>query len=525
MKNNILKRLLRRAEALLAMTLVAAGIVPVYGGIVWADDIPVFDKESFLVSAQAAATLRIGMVDCVAMALKNNSDILIKKIVPQIEDSNVRIQKSRFEPNLSFDWAMEDTTDLSTTTLSGFKTTKTRTGRFDFGFDEKFVTGTELNLDFFNTRTRSNSAIQTLNPEFDSEAQVTITQPLLKGFGIIVNKADFLIAKNNRLKSAQDFRQEVIKVLTDVKKNYYDFQYTQEQYKVAQVSLKRVQNLHDINKEKYAKGLASNVDLLQSESEVARFEEALLAAEKDMKLAEDNLKFITNLVDDPGLWNANIILLDGISYERKDAKLIDAIILAFDHRPDYEAAKFDLKNRDISVIFYRNNMLPRLDLTGSFGLNGLGKTFEKDMGNVGGGKYQDWLVGVTFRLPLFSDEEKGKYEKSKFEKLQALIAFKRLEQKIILQVRDKVRKVEINYKMLEASKKSNDAEEENYSAQETRFRAGLVSTLDIVIFQERLARSEVNYVKSIIDYNISLIELAKEEGMTLANDGIIIEGA
>ena len=35
----------------------------------------------------------------------------------------------------------------------------------------------------------------------------------------------------------------------------------------------------------------------------------------------------------------------------------------------------------------------------------------------------------------------------------------------------------------------------NYEAQETRFRAGLVSTHDILDYQEKLARAEVNYAR------------------------------
>lgn len=482
-----------------------------------------FDLEAYLASAGVRKELRISMVDCVAMALKNNSEILVKRISPFIEDENVRIQKARFEPELSFDWLMEDNTALSPTTLSGRGTTKTRTGEFNFGYDQELVTGTKVALDFNNTRTRANSVIQSLNPEFNSEAQVTVTQPLLKGFGVTVTKADFLIAKNNKLKSVQDFAQEVISILTDVKRAYYDFQYSRGQYKVAEVSLKRVRDLHYINKEKYARGLASNVDLLESEAEVARIEQALYASEEQMKLAEDNLKFITNIVDDPELWNAELVLLDTIAYEKRGVDLVDSLKKAFEHRPDYEAAKIDLRNKDISIVFYRNNMLPVMDLSGSYGLNGLGNTYEKDLGHIGGGRFQDWTIGVTFKIPLFSDEEKGKYEKSKLDKRQALINFKRLEQKIILEARDAVRTVDISYRTLEASRKSKEAETENYAAQETRFKGGLVSTLDIVIYQERLARAEVNFLKSVIDYNTSLIDLAKAQGVTLIEDNIKIE--
>ncbi|MBI5143490.1 MAG: TolC family protein, partial [Candidatus Omnitrophica bacterium] len=269
--------------------------------------------------------------------------------------------------------------------------------------------------------------------------------------------------------------------------------------------------------------LASNVDLLESEAELARANQALLAQEATMKLAEDNLKLITNLVDDPELWNADIMLLDELSYKKEEVRLSDTIKKAFDYRPDYEAAKIDLKNKEISVVFNKNGMLPIVDLTGSYGLNGLGKNYEKDLGHIGGGKYPDWVIGVKVSMPLGSDEEKGRYEKSKLEKAQALINFKRLEQKIILEVRDAVRNVKIRYRVLEASSIAKEAEGKNYEAQETRFSAGLVSTLDILTYQERLSKANANYIKSVIDYNISLIELARTEGVTLMNDNIRIE--
>ncbi|MBI4974936.1 MAG: TolC family protein [Candidatus Omnitrophica bacterium] len=507
----------------LIVILVIFGLIAWHIPVLGAEEMPRFDKEAFIASAESTRTLELAMVDCIAMALKNNSEINVKRISPQIEDANVMIKRAAFEPDLSFDFTMEDNTELSPSTLAGTNTSKTRTGKFNFGYDQKLVTGTQLSIDFYNTRTRSNSRIQSMNPQFDSQAEITVTQPLLKGFGLVVNKADFLIAKNNKLKSKQEFAQEVMNVLTDVKKSYYDLQYSQEQYRTAKDTLKRVEGLHEINKEKQAKGLASNVDLLESEAELARANQALLAQEATMKLAEDNLKLITNLVDDPELWNADIMLLDELSYKKEEVRLSDTIKKAFDYRPDYEAAKIDLKNKEISVVFNKNGMLPIVDLTGSYGLNGLGKNYEKDLGHIGGGKYPDWVVGVKVSMPLGSDEEKGRYEKSKLEKAQALINFKRLEQKIILEVRDAVRNVKIRYRVLEASSIAKEAEGKNYEAQETRFSAGLVSTLDILTYQERLSKADANYIKSVIDYNISLIELARAEGVTLVNDNIRIE--
>ena len=308
-----------------------------------------------------------------------------------------------------------------------------------------------------------------------------------------------------------------------MKKNYYDYQYAQEQYRAVEAALERSESLHKINQERYAKGLASDVDLLQSEAEVSRARQGLAAAENYMKSAEDNLKFITNLIDNTELWNSDIVLLDRIGYEKEEPDLVVSINKAFKCRPDYEAAKIDLKNKDISVIFYKNGLLPTLDIFGTYGLNGLGGKLKKDMDRVANRDFQDWSAGLSIDIPLGNDDAKGSYDKATLEKTQAIIQFKRLEQNIILQVRDAVRNVDIKYRMLEASTVTKDAEVRNYKAQELRFQAGLVSTHDMVDYQNQLTRAEVNYIKSVIDYNVTLIELAKVKGTMLSEDNITLE--
>ena len=496
-----------------------------HSGIALAQELVQFDKNAYIMSMESRKILKIAMVDCVAMALKNNTEIQIKSIVPKIADANVLTADGKFDPVISLDYLMEDNTDNSDSPLYGPNPTKVRTNIINLGYDQTLISGTRLALDFDTTRTRSNynPTIQSINPVYDSFATFTVVQPLMRGFGITVTQADFLIAKNNKLKSVQDFRGEVIRTLTDVKKAYYDFQYSLEQYKTAVVSLKRVEDLHDINKEKYAKGLASNVDLLQSEAETARFEQAVAGAEGVMKLAEDKLKFITNLVNDEKLWNADIELIGEIDYKEEKVDIIDSLDKSFSHRPDYEAAKIILKNKNISVIYNRNGLFPVVDLVGSYGFNGLASSFDKDIGILGSGMYQDWTIGVSVTMPLGNDDAKGKYRKSQLDKQQALISFKRLEQKIILEVRNAVRDIDIRYRVLQASIKNRDAEVRNYEAQSARFRAGLVSTHDIIDFQEKLARAEVNYASSVIDYNKAQIELAKAEGMMLEYDNIKIE--
>lgn len=492
------------------------------GSAVYAKEepIPSFDKAAFIRTASESKEISLSLKDCIGFALKSNSEILIRELSPKIEDANVLVQRSKFEPSMYAGFTMDNNVEQSTSTLFGVNPSKTRTNTFNAGYSELFTPGTRVDVDFLNSRVSSNALTQTVNPAYDSNPTITLTQPLLKGVGVKVNTADFVIAKNRKEMSEYEFEKSVMSIITDVKRKYLHFQSSREQYRTARISVGRVKDLYAINKQKYAKGLASDVDLLESEADVARAEQLMFSVEKEMKNNEDSLKLITNMVDDPSVWNASIAPSDPVNHKRASLDLVDAILKAFDNRPDYAAAKIDLKNRDISVMFTRNGLLPSLDVTGSLGLNGLSDDYGKTMGHVGSGKYPDMAIGAMFTLPLGNDEARGKYRKAKLEKQQAILAFKRLEQRIILEIRDAVRSVETRYLMLEASRIAKEAEEKNYTAQVERFKAGLVSTHDIMDYQERLTTAEVLFVRNVVEYNIAIAELAEAEGLTLVNENI-----
>ena len=492
--------------------------------VCWGQEGFSFDKELFIESAKETKILKIGLVDCIVFALKNNSEIKIKKIEPLIDDGNIKVAKAEFEPSLTLDGSMGETKKQSAnSTAFSPPISKTRTRELNVGLGGKFITGTEYDIDFINKKDISNATYRIINPYYESQAAITITQPLLEGFGITVNRADIIIASNNKVKSKENFKKEVIDVVSKTKELYYNYVLFLEQYKVAEVSLKRAKDLFALTKERSKQGLASNVDLLEAEASVAEREEALLAIEGQLKLAEDNLKYITNLVDDPQLWNAKIVPLDKPEFKVENVDLVESLKTSFQYRPDYEAAKIDLKNQDIQIKVKKNTLLPTVDLVGSFGLNGLNKKYAESLDDLSSGDYRDWSAGFKITIPLGNQEARGNYDKAKLMKEQLLISFARLEQAIILKVRDAVRGVDIAKRKVDASTKRLDTETKRYNAVEKRFREGLVSTHDMLDYQLYLATAEANYIQSLTSYNTALITLHKKEGTTLVRNDIKLE--
>ncbi len=478
-------------------------------------------KAIFMAAGVQERVLKIGLVDCVIYCLKSNSEILIKRIEPKLKEDDVKIAQSDFEPAFNTDFTLKDNTEIAASALQGANKFNSQDVNINAGVSGKLITGAEYNVEFLNQRYKSDSSYQLYNPYYATEPKITITQPLFKGSGILVNKADIMIARNNRLVSEKNFKDTVMDSISKAKTAYYNYTFYLEKYSIDRLSLQRAKDLLEINKARYQKGLISSVDLLETEAASAVREKALLSSEAALKRAEDDLKLITNLVDDPEVWNAKIELIDTPQLKQEDVDLLKSLQDAFVFRPDYQSARVDLQNRDIKIKVAKNALLPTVDLTGSLGLNGLGRDYQGAIEKTNP-DYPDWGLGVKFSLP-WGTGERAKYDQRKLEKTQALLSFKRLEQNIILDVRDKVRLSKIQYRQVEAAKVSKDKEAQNYEAQKERYAAGQVSTHDILDYQDKLSQAELDYFKALIDYNVALVNLDKSLGLTLVKNNIKIE--
>jgi outer membrane protein TolC len=205
-----------------------------------------------------------------------------------------------------------------------------------------------------------------------------------------------------------------------------------------------------------------------------------------------------------------------------EVSLVESLENAFQYRPDYISKNIELKNKDIKIKVAKNNVYPTVDLVGSFGLNGLGPKYREALHSVDDKEYRDWSVGIEVSIPWGSGD-RADLDKKKLEKIQELLELKRLEQNIILEVRDNVRAIDIQYRQVEAAKLFEEKQRKNYNAQEERYKAGQLSTHDLLEYRFRLAMAELEYIKALIDYNVALIGLDEAQGLTLVKNDVVLE--
>jgi outer membrane protein TolC len=395
------------------------------------------------------------------------------------------------------------------------------------------VTGANYQFDFTNNRNKTNSKTAGLNPSYNSEFQLSLTQPLLKNFGTIINKRNIHIAKNEADISDYDFETKVIDVISDVENTYWDYVFNLRDLEVKQKSLDRAKDLQRRVKSQVLVGTMAPIETLQAESEVASREEFLLSAKDAIEDTQDKLKNILNIdfSSPEGLLpiypssKADILI--------KNVDFNETVKIALASRSDYLGKKKELENKDILVKYQENQVYPSIDLVGSLGMNGLSGdavpitsgTFQGKSAYGGGygnaltdslsANYYDWELGIKISYPLGNRSAKSKLSASRLEKAKLILDIKNLEKKIILEVRESIRQLQTDAKRIKAASIAKKLAEEKLKAEEKKFEVGLSTSFNVLEFQEDLAQAQSNEIKAIIDYKQSRIRFRKIIASTL----------
>ena len=482
----------------------------------------------------------LSLKDAIIRALSNNVSIAVESFNSKVKKETIIDSLSEFDATLGLELSTARKTQQLASAFSSPNRMENDNDNWDLSLSQKLVTGANYQFDFTNNRNKTNSATAGLNPSYSSEFQLSLTQPLLKNFGIDLNKRNIHIAKNEVDISDHEFKTKVIETVSEVENIYWDFVFTLGDLEVKQKSLERAKDLQRRVKAQVSVGIMAPIETLQAESEVASREEFLLSAQDSIDDNQDKLKNILNIdfSSPEGLSpiypsnQANVLIVD--------FDFNEIVKMALSNRPDYLAKKKDLENKNILVKYQENQIYPSVDLVGSLGINGLsgeattitsgtfqgtsayGGSYGKSLTDALSANYYDWEFGVKFSYPLGNRSAKSKLSASRLEKAQLILGIKDLEKKIILEVRESARQLKTDSKRIKAATVAKKLAEEKLKAEEKKFEVGLSTSFNVLKFQEDLAEAQSNEIKTIIDYKQSRVLFRKSIASTLKHHDVTL---
>lgn len=487
-------------------------------------------------SLRAEDVLDLTLQKAVQLALAKNFQIKVEEFNPKIAKARQKSTSGKFDPTLEASYTYSSNeqelrtlnTNLNEPTVVPGDPSPALFANSDGGeFDTSIAGLTPWGLTYDIGPSLVVDGDSRRNPgytRYNSFFGLNLAQPLLKNFGTDVNLADVRIARANVSISQWSLRQQVIDIVTQTINVYAELYFSMENLNVERRSRELAQQLAADNEKRVAGDVMIPLDVMQAKADVALREERVLVAERAVY---DNQNFLKQLITDEvaGVLDTKINIAEPTlpTPETIDRKRDYA--RAFELRPDYRQALLDIQKRNITVVFSRNQALPRLDLVGSFGLNGIDTDLGSSLSRTAGAANRNtaWDVGAIFSVPIPNRTGTGNLEASKLEALRALVDLKRLEQAILIEADNAAGQIDTTRKRIEAATAARTFAQDTLKAAQGRLDAGISTTFEVLQFQRDLAVAAASEYRARADYIQAVAQYARLTGSTLDRNRIILE--
>jgi outer membrane protein len=481
-------------------------------------------------------TIGLTIEDALRLAMKYNYGLEDARLVVRGTDTSIGVQIGVFDPSYFADVRGGQNQLPSANNLqvgSGdpgdpfrpgpVQISALRTDFFDFrtGFRQKLMTGLQYELSGGSQYAYSQpSPFSALNPNVASNVSIAVTQPLLRGFGTTVNKGLLYQARNETERSRLQLEQLMLDTSFQVLRDYWDFVFTIEAVETRNEAVRVANDLLRINQRKREAGVAIQLDVVAAESEVARRRFELIGAEQARGDAEDTLRRIVFATRDVTEWKQAIVPLTKAeeNYE-SPGTWEDLAVEALRERPDIRATLVDLKTKDIGIVIAENSKLPLLNLTASYGLNGLGWN-ANSYDPIVKQDFRDFSVGLAFEVPIGNNTAAAQLDLAKIDKARSLVALRDLEDRVIDEVRRGVRDLESGKERVQSAVEAYRLAKETYDSLLRRYEVGMAIIFDVRQAQRDVFEARDAETRAELDYQISKAQVARSRGSLLVQYGL-----
>ena len=160
----------------------------------------------------------------------------------------------------------------------------------NYALIQGFGLGTQLEVDLTNAAQVLNATESNLNPFSMPNTSLTLTQPLLRGFGRDVNLRYLKIARLDEKISRLGFYQQLISTVYGVSRLYYDLVSLNENVQVKRENLVAAQKLLEDDKAQLEQGTLAPLDVTQAQALVTSTQLDLIQAQGLVRQQEVILK-------------------------------------------------------------------------------------------------------------------------------------------------------------------------------------------------------------------------------------------
>jgi outer membrane protein len=518
--------------------------------------VPPQDLADLIRSAQLPLT----MGNLINLILQNNLDVGVNRLSPMSSQYLIDTLYRPFEPSIHLQATVNRNTSPATTILAGAASPTTLTGAYSIGFAQTLMTGTIIGVDAAMNRTSSNNNFSTFNPSWSGSMRYSFTQHLARDFGRTTNAHLIRVAKNNEKISEVQFERQLIDLVAQAQRSYWDLVFAAEDIKVKQRSVDLAQKTLSDNQIQVQIGTLAPIDMVQAESEVASRRVQFVTSTYTEIQTQDQVKKLLTAQSDPGTVVAKLIAVEGVRKPGPSDVLPveEAIKVALENRPEIKQLQLDLENKNIDYQYTKNQLLPTVDLIATYTQTGVAgtpvctptlpptikctptstpffgnanATINQDLigglgtsfGQLFSYNYTGYSAGISVQIPIRNRAAQADNARAATDKRIGESRLTAQAQQIALEVRNALTQVDMNRAKIDAAQTARELAERRLDAEQKKFDLG-ASTIRFVLEEQRnVAQAQTDELQSLVNYTKSLVDFDRAVGMTLKKNNIEVE--
>ena len=463
--------------------------------------------------------------EAIERVLIHNESLQVKLLEAEIARRQYKAEKGIFEPAVvgSFEHVeneRENTAEQAAALASAFFGNRPRefwedNDLYNGGLEFLSPVGSRFRVGY-NMRRLHNSVNDFLpNSEYVTTVGVTVTQPLLKNFGTAATMARIRLAALNSDMAYQDYRRQLMLTVSRAEAAYWDLYFSQEQDRISQESVALAESIYKDNKSRLEVGKSSELEVLQAEAGVSLRRSR--RSDAGQRLAEAANQLSTLFSGSTAVGETGVRAVEEPELQPVVLDYYESYKSAFEMNPDYLTRKHQAIAEQVRLAFTKNQLLPQLDLKGSYGLNGLGETPGESHDDLERAEYPAWSIGVELRIPITGGiKERNEYKAAQLSKKKSLVSLKEIEVQIGNALNTAILKVNNLRESVENHRSVIDFHQQLLETQLARLEVGVIDSRTVLETEEKLFEARMSALENLVLYQKALLELELVKGSTLA---------
>lgn len=427
---------------------------------------------------------------------------------------------------------------------------------FQVGLQKRTATGAQLNITHNINWLYQNSTFLVTPSAYTTNLQMSINQPLMGSapmpgqpagplVGLEANRAPIVIARINADAAVWRFKADIMAEVRSIEQQYWTLAQQHVQLWSAEKAVELAREIVNREQAELVVGKGTVADVAEAQQRLEQFNLDLVTRTADVITTERQLRNILGL---PPADNRRIVPVTPPTEARLEPDWESSMAQMITFQPDIVQQQLLVRIAELQLLIARNQLLPQLNLSVLYQLNGLGERLDSAEAVMTGAtikalepvisnqmsaagvnpapgfynNFRTWQVGFNFSMPLGMRSPLANTRNAQYILLRQRAYLQQVVHQTVHSLARFFLEVDANYKQFKTASRLRAAAAERLAAQRAYYEEGRITIDRFLDAVSQYAQAVAQEAQFKTTYNISIAALEEAKGTLLAYNNISV---